>query len=168
MRICWLEARGYWNVDQVWPRDPQPCYETSCIMQMKGTHAPPPENWDTRQTLLRELVPSQSRSASPLPFLIRTSSFFHLASPQGDRWNLKKKVAFHDPPSSAEKSRMKNQGKKKRERNDFHRWKGWFKSGRQRGFRAFNSSQGRSKKRRKKNLIGSRRSSRSPPFDHLV
>lgn len=113
MRICWLEARGYWNVDQVWPRDPQPCYETSCIMQMKGTHAPPPENWDTRQTLLRELVPSQSRSASPLPFLIRTSSFFHLASPQGDRWNLKKKVAFHDPPSSAEKSRMKNQGKKK-------------------------------------------------------
>lgn len=40
VRICWLEARGYRNVGQVWPRGPQPYYETSCIMQMKGTHAP--------------------------------------------------------------------------------------------------------------------------------
>lgn len=100
MRICWLEARGYRNVGQVWPRGPQPYYETSCIMQMKG-NARAAENWDTRQALLRELVPGQSRSASPLPFLIRTF-FFLLSSPsssfkrarEGDRgWKfLKEKV----------------------------------------------------------------------------
>lgn len=69
-------------------------------MQMKG-NARAAENWDTRQALLRELVPGQSRSASPLPFLIRTF-FFLLSSPsssfkrarEGDRgWKfLKEKV----------------------------------------------------------------------------
>lgn len=91
------------------------------------------ENWDTRQALLRELVPGQSRSASPLPFLIRIRLLSTRPLPRRwsrlkilrRRWSARRRIT---QPSRKIKDATKKK-KEERKKNRFHTWKVIQKSG---------------------------------------